>query len=718
MRKNLLLGAFTAFGFLFGSHAIAQDTHMKCGNPEALKKLHAENPGMEADYQKMINKYRQNKTVHGKAYTEITIPIVFHIIHEYGSENITDNQVISQVAILNRDYHKLNADTADVIPQFDSIIGNANIKFVLAGLDPYGNCTNGIEHIYNHNTNQGDDFSKLNQWHRDKYLNVWVTKSIGASGVAGYAYYPTSTVGSFFFADGIIILHDYIGDQGTGNAFRSRALTHEIGHYLGLAHTWGNDNDPGVATSCNQDDGIDDTPNCIGQTTCNLSANTCNDLLPTPSPYWNFDAIDNVQNYMEYSYCSNMFTNQQVDLMRLNMNSPAGFRNNLPTPENLTVTGTNVIAPICKPIADFSISNNLICQGDQVTYKNATWNATVDTYSWSFPGGTPSTSTAISPTVTYSDYGWYTATLTVTNAAGTSTKTFQNVVYVSGTWTENYGPKSENFNSPVVGWIGLNPENNWASFQYTSNKGRNGSGGFMLNNYKNVEGAETYSDDYYYYSRLGNSKDYLVSPSFNLSNTSTASVSFDYSYGTKSTTAAAITEKLIVSSSNDCGKSWTPRITLTGQALASAGYVGNSNYAPTSDLQWKTATFNVPTSGTSTRTRFRFEFTASDGSSNLFIDNVNVNGTLGIEENGLNAGIELSPNPVNEGSDLSIQVINNAIGTTLQVMDVNGAIITTVKVAASNGTETVTIPMNVAKGCYFVNAIQGAAKSTHRVVVY
>lgn len=292
MRKQILLGALTAFGFLLGSQATAQETHMKCGNPEALKKLYADNPGLEADYLKLMNKYRTHHTVGTKSYDTITIPIVFHIVHEYGVENLSDAQVIDQVAILNRDFLKSNADTADVVPQFDTIIGQANIRFALAQIDPYGNCTNGIEHIYSHNTNQGDDYSKINQWYRDQYLNIWVVKSIGSAGVAGYAYYPTSTVGSFFFADGIIILHDYIGSIGTSNAFRSRALTHEIGHYLGLAHTWGNDNDPGVASSCNQDDGIDDTPLCIGQTSCNLNANTCNDTTPTQSPYWDFDAIE------------------------------------------------------------------------------------------------------------------------------------------------------------------------------------------------------------------------------------------------------------------------------------------------------------------------------------------------------------------------------------------------------------------------------------------
>ena len=94
---------------------------------------------------------------------------------------------------------------------FDSIIGNANIEFRLAQLDPFGNCTNGIDRIYTHKTNQADDYSKINIWNRSNYLNIWVVKSIGESGVAGYAYYPSAVDAPMLAGiDGIVILHNYI----------------------------------------------------------------------------------------------------------------------------------------------------------------------------------------------------------------------------------------------------------------------------------------------------------------------------------------------------------------------------------------------------------------------------------------------------------------------------------------------------------------------------
>ena len=131
--------------------------------------------------------------------------------------------------------------------------------------------------------------------------------------------------------NGIWILHDYVGSIGTGTTGKSRALTHEVGHWLNLDHLWGPNNNPGNSSSCSDDDGVDDTPRCIGVTSCNLTANTCsNDAV---DGYWNTDVVDNVENFMEYSYCSKMFTNDQRSRMRAAITS--NIRNNLWQPSNL-----------------------------------------------------------------------------------------------------------------------------------------------------------------------------------------------------------------------------------------------------------------------------------------------------------------------------------------------------------------------------------------------
>lgn len=720
MRKKLLLGALTAFGLTLTMQVTAQHD-FKCGTAERLRKLYAENPGMEEEFYSLMNSNKKTSTdAKGNKTTVYTIPVVFHIVHEYGLENISDAQVKDQMRILNLDYRKLNADTSAIIPAFDTLAGDARIEFKLPSIDPWGNCTNGIEHIYSHLANGGDDYSKLHQWNRSKYLNVWVVNSIGEAGVAGYAYYPGATNGGLFFADGIIILKDYIGSIEESNPYNSRALTHEIGHYLNLSHTWGNTNDPTVACG---DDGVEDTPITKGHDNCN----NLYDAFCTPG------IVENVQNYMEYSYCSNMFTFGQIDRMHIALQSDAGQRNNLWTDSNLVETGSNYTTtpPTCAPIADFYIDNNgstnnsgpnahgmITCAGESIAYKDATWNSDIISWSWEFPGGTPATSTSQNPVVTYANAGWYNATLTVTNSAGTTTKTMNNVVYIAPEWTEHVGPAMENFNTSSYGWISHNPENNHASFQHVSTVGYNGLGSMKLNNYFDMSTALPYSEEAAYYERLGGSKDYLISPAYNLSNTTNVTVSFDYAYGSQATVLADLSEVLKVYSSKDCGKTWTLRKSILTDDLITAGFVGTTDFAPTNNALWKSASFNYTASNSDDRTRFKFEYIASDLSSNLYIDNFNVSGVLGIEDNNLTSLVSLSPNPVSSGSEISIELSEVLNDMTIQVVDINGSLISTTNVAAVNGTQTIKIPMNVAQGCYFLNTLQGNVTSTHKVVVY
>ncbi len=729
MRKNLLLGALAFTGILTTGKVLAQE-HFSCGIDKQRQKLIAENPQIKEDYEKLLHRYTENRIVNGKSTTVRIIPIVFHVVHEYGVENISDQQVQDAVRILNEDFGKKNQDTIGVVSPFDTIIGNTHLEFRLATLDPWGNCTNGIEHIYNHQTVAADSYSKLNQWDRERYLNIWVIGTMDDPDVAGFALYPTDVTGTGFWLDGVVMVHQSTGSIGTSIPYRSRALTHEVGHYLGLSHTWGNNNDPGLASNCDLDDAIGDTPNCIGLDHCDLAANTCTEST-NPGNYWSFDVIDNTQNYMDYSYCSAMFTNGQSDFMNNVLDQTTSGRSNLYTEENLQFTGTSSLTPVtCIPAADFYVDVNGIssnvgsganamtaCAGDPIAFKDASWKAGVTSWSWSFPGATPSASTDQNPTVTYASPGWYNVTLTVANNAGSDTKTINNMIYIQGDWAEYTGPRMEDFNQNGNFWITHNPEGNYASFSRVTSGGKSNTACFKLNNFKDVSSAQMFTEDWYYNDRLGNSKDYLISPAIDLRSTSNITISFDYAYGTKATATADITEKLIVYSSRDCGKTWIQRQTLTGTNLVTAGYVGNTDFTPDNELDWKTASFTYTPNASDNKTKFKFEFIASDFSSNFYFDNFNISGTLGIEDNGLLSAISLAPNPVSSGSDLSVEVENTETGMKLVLMDLKGALVSTTDVPASSGVQTVRIPMNVAKGCYILNAVRGSAKSTHRVIV-
>lgn len=233
----------------------AQDPIAPCGTDENNEKMMLQNPELRQAYIDYVNALSlATKQSENRSTTLYTIPVVFHIIHINGTENVSDASVYSLMTRLNTDFRMLNTDYSSNPPYFQSIGGDALIQFQLAKLDPNGNCTNGIERIYSHKTLNAGERSKLNQWPREKYFNVWVINTLevdpGTVGlVLAYATFPSSVNTFGFPSDGVIMRSDQV--NGT-----SRTLTHEVGHWLGLEHTWGNTQ---VATVCG-DDGVSDTP--------------------------------------------------------------------------------------------------------------------------------------------------------------------------------------------------------------------------------------------------------------------------------------------------------------------------------------------------------------------------------------------------------------------------------------------------------------------------
>lgn len=705
MKKRLLI--LGVCGVLFAPQLQAQET-FTCGLSKKLAVLYAENPQLEKDHEKLFLNGMHTEIKNGEKTTIFTIPVVFHIIHNYGAENISDQQVYDQMAILNRDYRLMNADTADVIPEFKQVYGDVGIEFKLASIDPYGNCTNGIEHIYSHETYQGDDYSKLHQWYRANYLNVWVVESM-ENGVAGYAYYPTATEGSGFFRDGVIILNDYIGSIGTSSAYNSRALTHEIGHYLGLSHTWGSTNDPGVACG---DDYMADTPETKGsELVCNLNMAVCNAGIK-----------ENVQNYMDYSYCSRMFTLNQVSAMRNILQGPAGQRDLLIATETATATGIDLTnPPVCAPIADFNANKRFVCQGTAVLFTDFSYNAAITDRQWIFEGGIPATSTAAQPTVTYSTGGYKNVKLVVSNASGADTLEMDNYILVSENYADFIGPKSFDLEDSYVNWFRVdNPENNYAKFNLVNSNGYDNTHCFKLNNYKNTTGALTYSNDYFYYNRLGGSVDALITPSFDLTTTSGVNFSFKYAYTTNTTNVDLITDNIKVYTSKNCGETWTLRKTITGTELLSMGYSGFTDNAPTNNSVWKTGSITYTSTALDDATRFKIEFNASDYAGNLFIDDININGVLGLTQNAVDQlEVNVFPNPAASNSDLFVSYSAQNEDVEFILRDLQGKEIThrtktdKNQKVAFNLTEQIKLPA----ACYFLEIRTGAFSSTKKIIV-
>jgi PKD repeat protein len=660
-------------------------------HPELVAAHEAEEERLKAiDREQYSKGYKEASGSREMMGTIYTIPVVFHIIHQNGTENISDAQVADAVRILNNDYRKLNADTTAIVPAFQSIAADCEIQFRLAQKDPSGNCTNGIDRIFSAETNIGDDGSKLNPWPRSKYLNVWVVKTI-SSGAAGYAYLPGTAPSAG--VDGIIILSTYIGSIGTGNVNTSRALTHEIGHFLNLRHTWGNSNTPAVSSNCSMDDNVTDTPNTEGWTSCNLAGATCS------SP------LDNVQNYMDYSYCSNMFTAGQKTRVRNALISGTGQRSSLWTATNLTATGLSTASVLCQ--ADFQTNNstNSVCQGDFLTFTDISWNGNPTGWSWSFPGGTPSTSTDSVPVIQYNTPGVYNVTLTVSNASGSvsatktgyvtvnsNTATFVGTIYTEGFET---GPV------PSTTWLVRNQSPGGNTWMQTNTASASGSNCVKIDN---LSTYDTYIDE-------------LIGPSIDMSAIAGTSpvMTFKVAYAQRVSTN---TDKLQLYVSTNCGLSWTLRKSISGTALSTGGVV-TGTFVPTS-TQWSTQTAILTGFASQPNLYYMFRFT-SNGGNNIYLDDINISGTVatGIEDIADNIDFNIFPNPIDENTVVSINLTESQ-EINMKIVDVLGREISTVyngNLAAGEHQYKVAQNGMLSSGIYMVKVSMGGRSFCKKMIV-
>ncbi len=594
-----------------------------CGNTDLQNKLWEQHPELMLQQQEYDQKLHENIAASADTRDDqiYIIPIVFHIIHNYGAEAISEAQVEDAVRILNEDFRKLNPDTVDIINEFIGIAADSKIEFRLAEKTPGGGCTNGIDYIVSHETNQGDNESKLSQWPRNMYLNIWVVNSI-SSGAAGYAYYPSSVDGFLAPLDGIVILSDYVGSIESGNVTTSRALTHEVGHYLNLPHVWGSTNYPGVECG---DDGVYDTPETQGWTTCNLNGSIC-----TPG------IIENVQNYMEYSYCYRMFTEGQGEIMRGVLNTSVSDRNNLWSASNLEATGTNDgYQASCAPHADFNPNHYFICQGADVLFQDFSWNGEVTNWYWEFPGGTPASSTEENPIVVYNESGKHTVTLTSSNSVGSGT--ISKDIYVSpltAQYSHYYYEGFEDLSQFSNDWITVNVDNNDSYWNVASTAGYSGANSLVVKNYYGDKGDI----------------DYAVTPAIDLTDMQASYLSFRYAAASSTSDLSLMDDVLRVYASTNCGETWMLRYTLTGANLINNGAWGSYFTPGSASNNWSLGEIELPASLATENVRFKFELTGGTAGNNIYIDDVLVSEyPVGIDEavNYTANTLNIFPNPSN-----------------------------------------------------------------------
>lgn len=266
---------------------------------------------------KEINQKKKNFNPQQRLQAEKrVIPVVVHILHngtpEGAATNIPFSQIESQIRILNEDFRRLNADTIFTPEEFLGVVADANVEFVLAKQDPNGLPTTGVVRVLSpktsFNPNSPSDVELISQtslWPPEDYLNIWVVTLV--SPFIGYASFPVSNLPGLNFppnsreTDGVTIDYRYFGEGGNAvSGSKGRTTTHEVGHFLGLRHIWG-DGD------CSVDDFVEDTPLQSG------SNNACR----TTNPRFTCNTRDLVENYMDYTpdNCMNNFTLGQVARM-------------------------------------------------------------------------------------------------------------------------------------------------------------------------------------------------------------------------------------------------------------------------------------------------------------------------------------------------------------------------------------------------------------------
>ncbi len=573
------------------------------------------------------------------------VPIVVHIIHNGGSENISEVQIQSQIQVLNEDYGKIPGTNGD---------GNGvdtEVRFFLANLDPKGRCTNGIVRVKspltNHQTYQRALLKELSFWDNERYLNIYVVKNINGN-VAGYSSFPDGPPEE----DGMVVRHTYFGKIGTASNSLGRTTSHEIGHWFGLYHTF---NNACGTDECSDGDYVCDTPPALEPNFNCSTKNTCHNDVP--------DVNDLKENYMDYTpdACKNMFTEGQKMRMQATLND---IRTEIWSDGNLLSTGyDSVFTPpaVCPVAAGFVTLTRDICFGNSVDFMDISLNGATE-WQWFFPGGNPATSNEPNPSVVYDSIGSYAVTLVVSDGVTTDSLTLEDYINVGMPGIGDALFYAEDFDAglyPPTG-ITINNPDGEITWELDSLAFRSAPYSIRINNLINTNYGTV---------------DEIILPFFDFTSVSpdsTLYMSFDWAYAKSD---PSFSDELIVLLSTDCGTNFDQIFYKAGNALTT-GPTQTTPFIPDS-TQWKSAFINLDDYKDETYVQVKI-VNVTDGGNNLYLDDLYIgNGSELVSslETLTNVGdINIYPNPTTG----SIQ-IKYSLKTTEEVaislLDLNGKLV-------------------------------------------
>jgi Pregnancy-associated plasma protein-A/Secretion system C-terminal sorting domain len=619
MRLALSLAVLVLFLF---TNAAAQD---RCGTV-VYEQLKGEKSALKrkASFENWMGNRMLARQLNATQRTQATpyvIPVVVHVIHNgepIGTgTNISVAQIQSQIDVLNADYKRLNADAANTPPLFQPVAGSMDIRFVLAKQDAFGVTSNGIVRVKGSKSiwRMSDDATLKAQsyWRSDLYLNIWVT-NLDIQQVIGYAQFPdvNKIVGGLedsdmvhdMATDGVVIHYRAFGSGSFDlepEFNKGRTATHEIGHFLGLRHIWGDN--PGCAT-----DYVNDTPPQSASTSSNISCSSISsiDACTTTKMF---------QNYMDYSAdaCMNLFTKGQMDRMDIVINNGVRRKSLLTSPG---ATPSTVLPQLDIAVAGLRSPGPVLCLTStipQLTVKNQ-GNIVITSFKVEtiLNSGSvltqPFTKIQLLPgeekdfalNTLSLKVGMNTLQFTVTEPNGQTDNTDNNSLFTREVVNQSTDivPLRENFNDATnSNWTVVSPQGGIAWEGTATNFSRSLS-------YKSFSNT------------IDEQQSWLVSPTLNLNDVKQASIIFDLSYARRPTGD----ERLQVLGSTDCGLTYT-EILYDEQGKDLSVTDLNDAWMPSTKDDWQPKFINLETLISKTNVRLAFVVTNRNGN-NLFLDNI------------------------------------------------------------------------------------------------
>jgi PKD repeat protein len=663
---------------IFFSLAAHSQSIQRCATDEMYALEAAANPQREAlraeteaQIQRLI---RAQQAQSGTESVVHQIPVVFHVMYYDQGDNITDAQIQSALNILNQDMRRLNPDTANLRAPFKSVAADLEVEFVLAKVGPNGECTSGITRTWSRTTlAAGNSIKTEIGWPNTKYLNIWVVRNIELAGtpagtlVLGYSAFPYNGIPAA--QDGIVIRHDRLGNTGTAAGTRNRTLTHEVGHYLNLFHTF--------QGGCSFGDQCADTPPVASASSgCNPSQNTCSVDVP--------DQLDMIENYMDYTddQCMNTFTLDQKARAKAVL-AALNLRGNLATPANLLATGVTGTLN-CSPVANFDIADPLLCTGESLSFIDRSQYLGSPIYHWNVLSATNQVVhhvTTQNPSLPMTTPGRYTVTLTIQASNGSNTMSKPLAVTVRPAAGTSYTPwfiATMEDALPNAAWTTLSMADS-SYWRRSTAAAKQGSASYLYQNFKLGAGGEVSA---------------LIGGPIAYPNTGTLNLRFAHAFARR---ASNNNDMLKVSVSADCGATWQlvriiPAFQLGTSALVTTPYVPVA-------ADWKYTSINLASLGLANAGTLMIKFAlASGGGNNLYLDDVQLSTTLDAAE--LNAPqMWVQPNP-SQGT----AVLVGAQGR-VQVVDLSGRVLWG---GTANG-DALNLPALPA-GSYVVHTASGALR--------